>query len=551
MAALAFCMFGFLAWLAWQINKFLVPKWTKPDTPRRIHYFVSDIAWRSSTIPMIFFDAAKEYKPHSCPKFAATLIEAERLVRYLRSQEPFCLSLGGRSMYILTSLRDVSGAFRDTSNLSFEMFYKELLSAFGCSKSSVEKICSTKWKGHENVDKQNNPKSLDLASLVMELFASQFLPGPKLDAFANVVLADINVSLDPRDSPTGSRCHIANGSGKPFRLRRWVGNIINDSVMHALLGSNFMRMNPDIGDTFVDFNVDGWRLIFKYPRWAAPKLHAQRDLLIGALQRHFESPKSDRADQSWLITRLEAEARLRGLENKDIASMCCMVLWGVASNAYKICFWLLAHLLFDQRLYDLVRDETGACFSGGCQDPDLTRLISRCPRLDASWHECLRLGSASASVRHVNKTCVINGKRYEEGGQIMIPISQLHHGADYFGRDPDSFDADRFYNDPCLVKSPAYRPWGGGTTYCPGRYVAKLEIFYFIALALNRFNLSLSDEDDRGYRVQQKRPAFDMKSPCMGVRNSIGDADVWVRLAPESEGGRVKQVARKKVSVVG
>lgn len=438
-------------------------------------------------------------------------------------------------MYILTSLTDVSRAFRDTTNLSFEVFYKELLAAFGCSSSSIEKICSVNWKGDENIDKEHNPKSLDLASLVMDLFAQQFLAGPKLDKFAGIVLADISASLQCQNSTAGSHFKDAIAEGESVQLRSWIGKIINESVMHALLGQKFMQDNPDISSTFVDFNLDGWQLIFKYPRWAAPKLYRNRDILIKALQRHVELPEAQRSGQSWLIARLELEARIRGLDEKDIASMCCMVLWVVASNAYKICFWLLAHVLFDQQLYDTVCSETAACFPSKLQEPDLPRLMSQCPRMEALWHECLRLGSASASVRHVTKTCVINGKRYEEGGQIMIPFSQLHQGADYFGQHPDNFDPDRFYNDPSLAKSPAYRPWGGGTTHCPGRFVAKLEIFYFVACALNRYNIELSDTDDRGRKVDQKRPKFDMKSPCMGVRNSIGNSDLWVHLRIREE----------------
>lgn len=62
-----------------------------------------------------------------------------------------------------------------------------------------------------------------------------------------------------------------------------------------------------------------------------------------------------------------------------------------------------------------------------------------------------------------------------------------------FGSETNNFDSSRFFNnDDTLHHRKDYHPFGGGNTYCPGRYFARSEIYIFVATALNRLDLRMA-----------------------------------------------------------
>lgn len=91
MATLVIFVIGILVWIAWQFNKFVVPAWTKPDTPRRIYYSVPGdwlYSRRFSKLAcsdcgtglghnVAFFKNSHEFF-RSCQRYAAYLHASER-----------------------------------------------------------------------------------------------------------------------------------------------------------------------------------------------------------------------------------------------------------------------------------------------------------------------------------------------------------------------------------------------------------------------------------------------------------------------------------------
>lgn len=175
---------------------------------------------------------------------------------------------------------------------------------------------------------------------------------------------------------------------------------------------------------------------------------------------------------------------------------------------------MLSEILFNQDLYDVARAEASQICRLEMSERQLASITATCPNLNAVWNECLRLGSAAASTRHVNRDTMIGDRLLRQDSIVMAPYSQMHQNSDFFGAHADEFDHRRFLDDSSLDKQPAFKPWGGGTTHCPGRHVAKLEVFLFVALALTECDLKLAQEDGKGRPLRQRKPEFDMKSPC-------------------------------------
>ena len=184
-----------------------------------------------------------------------------------------------------------------------------------------------------------------------------------------------------------------------------------------------------------------------------------------------------------------------------------------------MCFWTLSHLLYNPSLLDRTRRETESAFHNGKLDLE---GLADSSLLDALVLETLRFYSASYSIRTVAQPTILGGKKFERGSRIIAPFRQLHFDHAVYGHDDHVFDPERFLRDKTLARGTSFRPFGGGTSYCPGRFLAKQEVKMFIALVLHRFELSLEGKQDF--------PMIEVGQPTTGIAGPMARSDVTVRI---------------------
>ena len=197
---------------------------------------------------------------------------------------------------------------------------------------------------------------------------------------------------------------------------------------------------------------------------------------------------------------------------------------------------MLAYLLQDSSLLGSIREEVLPGVANGT--PDIHHLMDHCPRLEAVFHEVLRLTASSASFRHVQKPTVIAGMTLRRDTKLIIPYRQLHYNEDVYGSNVCQFDPERFFKDRELSRSSSYRPFGGGSTYCPGRFIARQEVVTFIGLVLGRFDIQMASRNSVGGKHEpeiQLFPQLEEAKPCLGVMGPAKGGDLIVRVRP-SEG---------------
>ena len=90
-----------------------------------------------------------------------------------------------------------------------------------------------------------------------------------------------------------------------------------------------------------------------------------------------------------------------------------------------------------------------------------------------------------------------------------------------------SFDPDRFFRNKSLARGSSYRPFGGGTSYCPGRFIARQEVYYVVTLVLHRFSVRVvgpvgTDGQPAFPRMDEWRPTTGLMSPVVGEDVLIG-----------------------------
>lgn len=170
-------------------------------------------------------------------------------------------------------------------------------------------------------------------------------------------------------------------------------------------------------------------------------------------------------------------------------------------------------------LLEDVRREFEGAFADGSLSVEY--LSEHCPLFDGVWNETLRHSAYSASVRAITEDLIIGGKTLRKGNRLMVPYRQLHFNESSFGPDAREFSVRRFMDNPKLQSSAMWRPFGGGQTMCPGRYIAKRSVAIFVALALKRFDIGIVEG--------QSFPLGEEGKPVLGIMTMKGDMLVRIR----------------------
>ncbi len=186
----------------------------------------------------------------------------------------------------------------------------------------------------------------------------------------------------------------------------------------------------------------------------------------------------------------------------------------------------MSYILCDKNLLEAIRAETKPAFEGDTVNN--RHVYEDCPRLAAILEETLRLTFGSVSVRKVAVPTVIGTKMLKPGNPVMIPIRQLHYSKSAFGGNAGQFDAERFLKEPSLSKSTSYKPFAGGVTYCPVRFLAKREVLVFVATVLHRFDIEVSNGGSK--EGGRRPPKIDHVSPNLGIMPPVKGTELHIRL---------------------
>lgn len=188
---------------------------------------------------------------------------------------------------------------------------------------------------------------------------------------------------------------------------------------------------------------------------------------------------------------------------------------------------MLAFILQSPSLHQAIGDEIApAWLSTGTLASE--HVDKHSPRLEAVFLEVLRLMNSPSTARTVISDTVVGGKQLRAGAKVMVPYRQLHLNQSIFGSTAASFDADRFQRDETLARSSSYRPFGGGLTLCPGRFIARSEVLMFVASVLWRFDVKVLKWS--GKMENAGFPEPEDRNPPIGLMGPIKGHDVIVEL---------------------
>ncbi|KJZ75145.1 hypothetical protein HIM_05339 [Hirsutella minnesotensis 3608] len=420
---------------------------------------------------------------------------------FRNSREIFALTVMGQEIYVVTDPAHIQAVFKQPAALDHDAMAIDILLDVGMTKETIHEICEPVYGRKTFIHTTHDN------------FRAQLHPGPQLDKVQREFLGHIDKSLQ-WNKITGSIGQSSPNNAKIVSLWEWCGEVLVDSAIEAFFDRSLYDFNPDILKDFFLFDDESWKLPYKLPRFAVKNLHGSMDRCIEAISQWLAIP-AEKRDASWIINRMtEGMQQLGVTDARQRGAMVFIVFRLINTNAYRLCFWCLTYLLFDPELLNEVKEEMQPAWSAdGNGNLDMNYLLERCPLLGSFYEEVLRLTVDTIGARVVKKRTKIGNHVLLPGRMVLMPFRQGHFDPDAFGLDASCFNPRRFLGAKNLSESPSWKPFGGGLAWCPGRFMARREVYMFLGVLLFRFDVSLYSRDNRTPRF----PLLDETYPYGGI----------------------------------
>ena len=241
------------------------------------------------------------------------------------------------------------------------------------------------------------------------------------------------------------------------------------------------------------------------PSILAPKGNRARSELAVAFQHYFENYTPGQTQSSAMIQTRHTVNTKYGVSLHDQGRLEVGTLLGILANTIPSTFYMLIRVYSDPELLQDIRDELEATSvsskSGEKKKRTLHVIIMRekCNLLYSTFQELLRVHAQGASARFVREdTLLDNQYLLRKGMVVQMPMAVMHSDPSIWGPDAGNFNPRRFLkqqNGDQKSKQylTAYRPFGGGTSMCPGRHFVALEVLALTAYMVLQFDLMPSD----------------------------------------------------------
>ncbi|KAK5016151.1 hypothetical protein LTR39_002231 [Cryomyces antarcticus] len=441
--------------------------------------------------------------------------------------------------YVVNSPELAAAVQRNSKTLTFN----PIALAVSSRMSQFDKATVTTLRVNMNSEEGNwgvFPETHDMMYAILA-------PGPDLeDMNARVLtqLASVINALSPRQD------------GEDMKLWAWLRHTFTCCSSHAVYGpENPFATNPELEPAFWDFEAGLITLLVNvFPSITATKAYYGREAVLAALREYVEKERY-RTASKLIQERIGLNARY-GFSKKMQAHAELAMLFGSLVNAAPTCFWLLVQIFSRPWLLAEVRGEVMHCVS---QESDgiaivrtinVKRLVRECPMFNSTYREVLRFTASIASSRLALADTVISsakGDSYllKKGSVIQIQGGVIHADASVWGEDVKEFKPRRFLASPSAHPSAvsagadekhqtaapepkklhpaAFRAFGGGSTLCPGRHFAQVEILSFVALFVAGFDVTAVD----GALVVA--PEKEETRIPLGIQKPLTDIDVRVK----------------------
>lgn len=418
--------------------------------------------------------------------------------------QPVSVSLMGQRVYIILKPQDVAAIWKAKA-VNFDPIVEwGMHTIFGMSSDGIERSHLDDAQGTGDMFEQAHGFMRDALA-----------PGEPLDLITNkfirYVTKDIEITKQAIRSATGGRVHVS--------LLSWLRDRIGIPSTNAVVGENVLRADPGILEALMRMDSDMPRLSSGLPHWLV------KDAVdnVKRLNDTFERELDKENVLYWMKQRMDLMAA-RGISHRDQTTASMAIWQALQTNSVPTVCWIIYQLLLHPQIAADILEEVKPAFNSHGNLIDLEYLTTKTPKLAAFYWETLRYVSGVVSVRKVMETFELGGRVLYKDALIMIPTRPYHMTREIFGDDCEQFVPDRFLRDGTHQPGKlnpgirAVRPFGGGSTLCPGRHFATNEIFFTVATILRTFDIALVDPSQTDLFPQSARASVATLPPNKDVQ---------------------------------
>ena len=276
-------------------------------------------------------------------------------------------------------------------------------------------------------------------------------------------------SVQPLTDSNGEQ--VVEASLLPL-IRDFCAHTANPSIM----GSNFLAKFPDFFDDLWTLDRGFLLLAAGMPGWlpvpiltrariARKRIADQICVFHEAMEAEASGQDSgpdwrDLDDVSKLVKERTAVYRKYGLSIRARAACEEVLMWAANANSNALVFWMINRIYSDPELLASIREEI-APYAQAVQpkqefpipEPprleafNLEGLCSSCPLLKSCYVECLRLDTASWSLKVVKQDFVLQSREKDSPGWLLRRGEYAHAAHDLHNTDSNYFE------DPMIWKA--------------------------------------------------------------------------------------------------
>ncbi|KAL5116619.1 hypothetical protein ACEQ8H_005497 [Pleosporales sp. CAS-2024a] len=315
------------------------------------------------------------------------------------------------------------------------------------------------------------------------------------------------------------------------------------ATMNCMFGpQNPFALHPELIQSFWDWDdgIIGYTA-FPFPHITARKAHQGFE---ACLQGWREYGLAGRYEQAQPFIRERYELHMGdGIDAEGHARLEMGMILGFNSNASVSTFWILNNIFSRPDLLQQIRDEVHSNAFSAPGTIHAMKIKEACPLLNSVFRETLRLAAPMPSARIVlEDTLLLDNYLLRKGNMVQIAGNVINSDANIWGTDAASFNPRRFVysqfgTKTCLngsvqdskantVHPAAFRSFGGGSSLCPGRHFAQVEITGLAAMMVMGFDLTPLDGKWDPPRNEKRFPIVVIK-PKRDVRVKMERRKGW------------------------
>lgn len=312
--------------------------------------------------------------------------------------------------------------------------------------------------------------------------------------------------------------------------------------MHSFYGpENPFALHPELVDAFWNWERGNVAYMVNIlPKITARKAYLGMEACVKGFVEYFENGRHTQACQL-LRERMKIHDEA-GLPISEQARFEISFVFATSGNAGVATFWIINNIFSRPKLLQAIREEITTNAMISVDTVAYTKLRDSCPLLNSVYRETLRLISPMTSARYVLEDTIIAGRYLlRKYNVVQIAGGVLHADHNIWGPDASSFNPNRFFysvngsktnpdgsttdNKANTVHPAAFRAFGGGSSLCPGRQFAQMEILSLATFLVLSFEMSpVSGEKS----IHWDPPRNDKRFP-IAVTKPLRDINVKLR----------------------